>query len=151
MKIWKEKEEKDIKKIEKDYKKHKSIIKEKKYVDLLNINITEIINKNKIETVDELIEKPIKKYKELVELNEKSKELDSDNERINSQIQKIYKNWAILKEITMESTEIYEINKENDTTLSLKENEFIPSMNISKKKILFYRKYNKIIYLSLMS
>ena len=145
-----EKEEKNIKKIEKDYKKHKSIIKEKKYVDLLNINITEIINKNKIETVDGLIEKPIKKYKELVELNEKSKELDSDNERINSQIQIIYKNWAILKELTLESPEIYDINKENDTTTSLKENEFIPSMNISKKKILFYRKYNKIIYLSLM-
>ena len=145
-----EKEEKDIKKIEKDYKKHKSIIKEKKYVDLLNINITDIINKNKIETVDVLIEKPIKKYKELVELNEKSKELDSDNERINSQIQIIYKNWAILKELTLESPEIYDINKENDTTTSLKENEFIPSMNVSKKKILFYRKYNKIIYLSLM-
>ena len=143
-------EEKDIKKIEKDYKKHKSIIKEKKYVDLLNININEIINKNKIETNDGLIEKPIKKYKEIVELNEKSKELDSDNERINSQIQKIYKNWAILKELTMEWPEIYDINKENDTTLSLKENEFIPSMNVSKKKILFYRKYNKIIYLSLM-
>ena len=62
--------EKEIKEIEKDYKKNKSIIKEKKYVELLNINITEIINKYKIETEDELNEKPIKKYKEIVKLNE---------------------------------------------------------------------------------
>ena len=148
--------EKEIKEIEKDYKKNKSIIKEKKYVELLNINITEIINKYKIETEDELNEKPIKKYKEIVKLNEKSKELDSDNERINAQIKNIYKNWANLKELSAEpdNTEVkskYDINNnENEITTSLKENEFIPSMNVTLKQIMFHKKYNKRIYISLM-
>jgi len=146
-------DEKDIKKIEKDYLKHKSFIKEKKFVDLLDINITEIINKNKIEIVDDLNEKPIKKYGDLVSYNAKSKDLDSDNERINSQIQIIYKNWATLKEISMEQeNEIESIlnNDDKDINTSLKEEEYIPSMNISYKKKIFYKKYNKIIYISLM-
>ena len=146
------KEENNIKKIEKDFLKHKSFIKEKQYVDLLDINITEIINKNKIEIVDELNEKPIKKYSDLINYNAKSKELDLDNERINSQIQIIYKNWANLKELSMESqNEIGSIlnNNENDSNI-LKEDVFIPSNNISLKKKMFYKKYNKIIYISLM-
>ena len=147
------KEENDPKKIEKDFLKHKSFIKEKKYVDMLDINITEIINKNKIEIVDELNEKPIKKYGDLVKFNAKIKDLDSDNERINSQIQIIYKNWATLKEISMESqSEIGSIlnNDQNNDNMLLKEDEYIPSMNISLKKKMFYKKYNKIIYISLM-
>jgi len=104
--------------------------------------------------VDELDEKPIKKYSDLVNYNAKSKDLDSDNERINSQIEIIY-NWATLKEISMESQSQIEsfLNKdENDTdaNASLKEDEYIPSMNISFKKKMFYKKYNKIIYISLM-
>ena len=147
------KEENDIKKIEKDFLKHKSFIKEKQYVELLDKNITEIINKNKIEIVDELDEKPIKKYGDLVNFNAKSKDLDSDNERINSQIEIIYKNWATLKEILMESQcQVGAIfnNDENNANLLLKADEFIPSMNISLKKKIFYKKYNKIIYISLM-
>ena len=147
------KEEDDIKKIEKDFLKHKSFIKEKQYVELLDKNITEIINKNKIEIVDELDEKPIKKYGDLVNFNAKSKDLDSDNERINSQIEIIYKNWATLKEISMESQcQVGAIfnNDENNANLLLKADEFIPSMNISLKKKIFYKKYNKIIYISLM-
>ena len=146
-------EENDIKKIEKDFLKNKSFIKEKKYVELLDINITKIINKNKIEIVDELDEKPIKKYGDLVNYNAKSKDLDSDNERINSQIEIIYKNWANLKEISMEPLSNIEsiLNKdENNANASLKEDEYIPSMNISLKKKMFYKKYNKIIYISLM-
>ena len=39
---------------------------------------------------------------DLVNYNAKSKDLDSDNERINSQIEIIYQNWVNLKEISME-------------------------------------------------
>ena len=103
--------------------------------------------------MDELDEKPIKKYGDLVNFNAKSKDLDSDNERINSQIEIIYKNWATLKEISMESQcQVGAIfnNDENNANLLLKADEFIPSMNISLKKKIFYKKYNKIIYISLM-
>ena len=147
------KEEDDIKKIEKDFLNHKSFIKEKKYVELLDINITEIINKNKIEIVDELDEKPIKKYGDLVNYNAKSKDLDSDNERINSQIEIIYQNWVNLKEISMEpQNQVGAIlnNDDHNSNILLKEDEYIPSMNISLKKKMFYKKYNKIIYISLM-
>ena len=147
------KEEDDIKKIEKDFLNHKSFIKEKKYVELLDINITKIINKNKIEIVDELDEKPIKKYGDLVNYNAKSKDLDSDNERINSQIEIIYQNWVNLKEISMEpQNQVGAIlnNDDHNSNILLKEDEYIPSMNISLKKKMFYKKYNKIIYISLM-
>jgi len=122
-------------------------------LELLDINITEIINKNKIEIVDELDEKPIKKYGDLVNYNAKSKDLDSDNERINSQIEIIYQNWVNLKEISMEpQNQVGAIlnNDDHNSNILLKEDEYIPSMNISLKKKMFYKKYNKIIYISLM-
>jgi hypothetical protein len=41
-------------------------------------------------------------------------------------------------------------NDQNNDNMLLKEDEYIPSMNISLKKKMFYKKYNKIIYISLM-
>ena len=142
--------------IEKDYKKYKSILKYKKYIDLLNSNVDEIIKKNNIEIVEEQNEEPIKQFKNIVKANARSKELDIDNERINSQIQKIYKAWIFLKGVSIdEENSPKEIdssiqNDIKDINSSLKEDNYIQPIEIPKKKIEFYKKYNKLKYISLM-
>ena len=147
----KEKDSKEDLKIGEDYKKHKSILKYKKYIDMLYENISEIIKKNNIEIVDELNESPIKNYKKIVPLNAKSKELDKENERINSQIQKIYKNWSFIKEISIKRDEQnLHNNDDKDINSSLNEDNYISSLKFSPKKIEFYKKYNKHLYISLM-
>ena len=147
----KEKDSKEDLKIDEDYKKHKSILKYKKYIDMLYENISEIIKKNNIEIVDELNESPIKNYKKIVPLNAKSKELDKENERINSQIQKIYKNWSFIKEISIKRDEQnLHSNDDKDINSSLNEDNYISSLKFSPKKIEFYKKYNKHLYISLM-
>jgi hypothetical protein len=147
----KEKDSKEDLKIDEDYKKHKSILKYKKYIDMLYENISEIIKKNNIEIVDELNESPIKNYKKIVPLNAKSKELDKENERINSQIQKIYKNWSFIKEISIKRDEQnLHNNDDKDINSSLNEDNYISSLKFSPKKIEFYKKYNKHLYISLM-
>ena len=112
------------------------------------------MEKNKIDMPDKLNEKPIKEYKELVSLNAKSKELDLDNERIKVQINAIYKKWAFLKEFSIQyigNNNIVNLNAhKNDCNRALTEDGFISSMKLSPKKIQFYKKYNKHIYLSLM-
>ena len=95
----------------------------------------------------------MKEYKKIVEINGKSRLMDEDNERINSQIKSIYKNWAFLKEITLEKNPIKDLTIHNDIkdiNSSLNEEFFIPSLEISQKKIQFYKKYNRPLYLSLM-
>ena len=154
----KKKKEKEKKKIEKDYKKHKSFLKFKKYIYLLNANVTKIMAKNNIDMGDKLDEKPIKEYKDIIKLNAKSKLLDVDNERINAQIKGIYNNWAFLKEITIKYKKSNNIQNEiqlnpsenKDINASLTEDGYIPSIKISEKKIKFFQKYNKRIYISLM-
>jgi hypothetical protein len=118
---------------------------------MLYENISEIIKKNNIEIVDELNESPIKNYKKIVPLNAKSKELDKENERINSQIQKIYKNWSFIKEISIKRDEQnLHNNDDKDINSSLNEDNYISSLKFSPKKIEFYKKYNKHLYISLM-
>ena len=146
----KNKKEKERKKIEKDYRKHKDIIKYKKYVEELFSNLSKIIKNNKIETENELNEEPIKDYSKIVSTNEKSKELDADNERLNSQIQIIYKHWSFIKDAFIEDKFVGNNNFENDANESLSENEYLPTMKHSERKINFYRKYNKPLYISLM-
>ena len=141
-----EEEKNDLKKIEKDYKKHKSFTKNKKYIKELFSNLSEIIQRNKIETDAELNEKPFKDYSKIVSTNEKSKELDMTNNRLNNQIHIIYKNWTFLKEVLIEDKNL----DNNGINTSLSENEYIPTMKHSERKINFYRKYNKTLYLSLM-
>ena len=148
-----EKESKDgLSKTDKDYKKHKSIIKYKKYINILYENLTEIIKKHNIEIDDNFNELPIKDYKKIVASNFKSKELDKDNERINAQIHKYYKNWAFIKEISTEKNNKLENDSFNDKDINspLKDNDYIPSFNFSKKKIEFYKKYSRPLYLSLI-
>ena len=150
----KKEEKKDEKDIKKDYNKHKSFIKYKKYLDILFSNLSEIIKKYNIDITKEKKEEPVKEYKKIVEINGKSKIIDADNERINSQIKSIYKKWAFLKEISLEENSIKDLIIQNDIkdiNSSLKEEEvFIPSSETSQKKIQFYKKYNRALYLSLM-
>ena len=151
-------EEKEKNKIEKDYNKHKSILKSKKYIVLFNSNIYEIMKKHKIDMADKLNEEPIKKFDELVSLNAKSKELDWGNERIKAQIKEIYQKWAFLTQLSIQdiekdnipNLELNIVDNENDFHKSLKEENFISTKLISEKKIKYYKKYNKHIYLSLM-
>ena len=147
----KKEEEKEKSKIEKDYKKHKSIIKCRKYIDIFNSYISEIMKKYKIDMADILNEKPIKSYNEIVSLNAQSKALDSDNERIKAQIKEIYQKWEFLKQLSnQDHLELNIVDNENDFNRSLKEENFISKKVYSQKKIKFYKKYNKHIYLSLM-
>ena len=154
----KEGEKDDIKKNEKDYKKHKSILKYKQYIDELYSNLSEIIKRNKIKITDELNEGPIKEYKNIVAINAKSKQLDNDNERINFQIERIYKNWSFLKELDIKDKNVKiefennNVKKDNsDIEIMLKQDEIIPSLQISEKKINFYKKYNKPLFIFLMA
>ena len=114
--------------------------------------------KNNIDMGDKLDEKPIKEYNDIIKLNSKSKLLDVDNERINAQIKGIYNNWAFLKELTIKYKKSKNIQNEiqlnpsenKDINTSLTEDGYIPSIKISEKKIKFFQKYNKPVYISLM-
>ena len=134
-------------KIEKDYKKNKSIIKYKKYLLLLLDCVQELVKKFNVNLGQERDEKPIKKYKKIVEKNFEMKLTDREIERITSQILQIYNGWATKKGLLLEinRNDKYEIND-----LGQKMDEFIPPSNISKKRINFYKKYNKFIYKALM-
>ena len=151
---------KEDKKIEKDYKDHKSILKNKKYIEIFYSNISEIIKNNNIEVVEDFVEEPIKEYKKIVSLNAKSKELNNDNERINSQMKEIFNRWAFLKECSIEGKSNHDTQDKNvstsekdvddDINVSLNENTFISSNKISIKKIQLYQKFHKPIYIFLM-
>ena len=137
-----------------EYRKHKSILKYKKYAIELYYNICKLIKKNNIEIVEEENEEPLKEYANLTEINAKSKQLDKENERINIQINKIYKQWAFFKELSIDKNKIINnnlnFNKIGDDDESLKEYNFIQTEEISEKKIQFFRKYNRHLYLFLM-
>ena len=142
----KEKEDEKIK-TEKDYKKNKSIVKYKKYINLLIENIQELVKKYNVNLGEKKKETPLKKYKQIVEKNFEMKLADREIERITAQIVQIYNEWAQRKGLLLEITK----NNKNDINeIDDEKYEFIPPANISVKKINFYRKYNKIIYKSLM-
>ena len=145
--------EKEKWKIKKDYKKHKSIIKYKQYIDIVLKFVQELIEKYKINIGNERDEKPIKKYNNIVKANFKMKLADREIERISAQILDIYNGWSFKKGIALE---INKLNKkenaqtEEEAVEQEQDKEFIAPTNISLKKIKFYQKYNKIIYISLM-
>ena len=141
----KEKEDEKIK-TEKDYKKNKSIVKYKKYINLLIENIQELVKKYNVNLGEKKKETPLKKYKQIVEKNFEMKLADREIERITAQIVQIYNEWAQRKGLLLEITK----NNKNDINeIDVEKYEFIPPANISVKKINFFRKYNKIIYKSL--
>ena len=137
----KENKENDKDKIIKDYKKHKDIIKCKKYINIVLEYIQKLIPKYNVEIGNEGDEEPFKKMNEISEANFKMKLADREIERISAQILEIYKGWCFKKGISLELQK--DIN-------NLIDKDFIPPPNISLRKIQFYKKYNKIIYKSLM-
>ena len=142
----KEKEDERIK-AEKDYKKNKSIIKYKKYINLLLENVQELVKKYNVNLESKKEETPLKNYKQIVQKNFEMKLADREIERITAQIVQIYNGWALKKGLLLE---INKNNKNDINEIEEEKDEFIPPPNISLKKINFYRKYNKIIYKSLM-
>ena len=134
-------------KIEKDYKKHKSIIKSKTSLNMLFQFIEDLIKKYNINIGEKKDEKPFKDYKNIVEANFEMKMTDIEIERITEQILQIYNGWALKKGIL---SEMFNINENQQKVSGGNKGEFIPPSNIPAKKIQFFKKYNTIIYKSLM-
>ena len=133
--------------IEKDYKKNKSIIKSKTYLNILFKFIQDLIKKYNINLGEKKDATPLKEYKNIVEANFEMKMTDIEIERITEQILQIYNGWALKKGI------LSEINRNNEIEKKVSEDnkdEFLPPSNIPMKKIQFFKKYNKILYKSLM-
>ena len=147
-------ENKENNNIDIEYRKHKSILNYKKQAIELYYNICKLIKKNNIEIVEAENEEPLKEYVNLTDINAKSKQLDKENERINIQINRIYKQWTFFKELSIDKNKKIDnnlnYNKIGDDDESLKEYSFIQTEEVSEKKIKFFRKYNKHLYLFLM-
>ena len=144
----KKNKEKEEKKIKKDYKKHKSIIKDKERVNDVFKFSQELLENYKINLREKKDEKPLKKYKNIVNANFELMLADREIERITENIIEIYNGWAFKKGISLELNK--DNNNEKNFLVEEREDGFIPPNNISMKKIQFYKKYNKCIYMSLM-
>lgn len=143
----KEKEE-DREKIEKDYKKNKSMIKYKKFINILFETVQRLIKTYnvKLDNKKEKGVEPFKKYKNIVKANFQMKLAEKDIPRISNQILQIYNNWSSKKQILLAiNNDINKLENKDD-----RDDGFISPPIASTKKINFYKKYNKILYLSLM-
>ena len=123
--------------------------------DNMNEKIEET-NKNKKEKKKE----PIMTYKDLVNENRQLKEFMRNKERIKIEIQKIYNEWYKLKSLSIlikiesnedknEDIDTLNLSPKNSITLSMNEENFIPLNSLSPRKIKFFKKANKPIYLLL--
>jgi len=139
--------EKEKLNMEKDYKKHKAIVKYKTYLNMLSQFIEDLIKKYNINLEEKKDEKSFKDYKNIVEANFEMKMTDIEIERITEQILQIYNGWALKKGVL---SEMYKINEIQKKVSEDNNGEFIPPSNIPMKKIQFFKKYNTIIYKSLM-
>ena len=136
--------EKEKKEINKDYQKHKKILEYKKYINEFYSIICKMLKQYNIEILEEQEEKPFKEYKKIVEAHSESKIIDIDNDRINCQMQKIYKHWSFLKEVSLEENiqliPILNNNIKNDSLITkTNEDNFIPTGKISKEKFVFIK------------
>ena len=143
--------------IKKDYLKHMDIINQENFIiiiynkifdnkDIYNIEI------NKYKEDEKIKERPVRSYKSIVKLHAKVKKADRTDERTKIQINRMYKKWQKLKAITINNEKIPEKKSENQNDIdeSLNDENFIPPSYISPKKINFYKRYHKIIFILLM-
>ena len=143
--------------IKKDYLKHKDIINQENFVIIISTKILENKEIYQLELTeykeDEKIkERPVRSYKSIVKLHAKIKKADRTDERTKIQINKIYEKWHLLKAIEISEEKISEKNpqNQNDMETSLNEENFIPPSYISRKKMKFYKKYHRPIFIMLM-
>ena len=134
--------------------KVKELINNKDLLDLLESHIKEIIRVNEIDyDENKKLDKNIIIFiskSEIIDANQKLKEIERDNEKHKDDIPDYYKKWNYYKTLQLNLKALNEKDKDGEEQLNEEEENFIPSQALSKSKLNLFMKCHRTYYISLM-